>query len=136
MSNTDIEKCMPFIQTVLYGGNINEAYVETRINIYGNQKTKCSMTLPPDPDCATQVIVRAHYQCNPWVHCLQEIMSPIPCQDYGWFFDWESDFITPVWFKCDQFPSLLATKSGSRKRKQVKMWLRGIHERRVQCQKI
>ena len=39
-SNTDIENCMTFIQTVLYGRNINEAYVETRINIYDNQRTK------------------------------------------------------------------------------------------------
>ena len=31
---------MTFIQTVLYGRNINEAYVETRINIYDNQRTK------------------------------------------------------------------------------------------------
>ena len=38
-------------------------------------------------------------------------------QDYGWFFDCESDFIRPVWFKGDQFPSLLATKSGNRKKK-------------------
>ena len=31
---------MTFIQTVLYGGNINEAYVETRINIYYKKKLK------------------------------------------------------------------------------------------------
>ena len=110
---------MTFAQTVLYGGNINEAYSETRIKIYGNQKTKSSMTLPPNPDCATQVIVRGHYQCYYWIHCLQEIISPILCQDYGWFFDCESDFIRPVWFKGDQFKLLLATKSGSRKIKTV-----------------
>ena len=52
-SNTDIENSMTFTQTVLYGGNIDEAYPETRINIYGNQKTKSSMTLPPDHNCAT-----------------------------------------------------------------------------------
>ena len=40
LSNTDIENCMTFIQTVLYGRNINEACVETRINIYDNQRTK------------------------------------------------------------------------------------------------
>ena len=45
-SNTDIENCMTFTQTVPYGRNINEAYPEKRINIYGNQKTKSSMTLP------------------------------------------------------------------------------------------
>ena len=54
---------MTFIQTVLYGGNINEAFVETRTNIYDNQRTKSSMTLPPDPNSATQVIFRAHNHC-------------------------------------------------------------------------
>ena len=61
LSNADIENCMKFAQTVLYGGNIKEAYSGTRINIYWNQKTKSSMTLHPDPDCATQDTVRAHY---------------------------------------------------------------------------
>ena len=77
------------------------------------------MTLPPDLDCASQVDVRAQYQCYYLVHCLQEIISSIPFQDYGWFFDCESDFIGPMWFKGDQFPSSLATKSGSRKREKV-----------------
>ena len=76
LSNTDIEIFI-FTLTVLYGENINEAYVETRINIYDNQKTVSSMTLPPDPDCATQIIVRVHFHCYYYVHCLQEI-SPIP----------------------------------------------------------
>ena len=73
LSNTDIEKCMTLTQTVLYGGNINEAFVN-KPNIYDNQKTISSMTLPPDPDCATQVIVRVHSQCYYYVHCLQEII--------------------------------------------------------------
>ena len=63
LSNTDIDNCMTFIQTVLYGGNIIEAYIETRINIHDNQRTKSSMTLPPDPNSATQVIFRAHNHC-------------------------------------------------------------------------
>ena len=57
MCNTDIENCMTFTQTVLYGGNVNEDYVEAIINIYGNQKIENSMTLPSYPDHATQVIV-------------------------------------------------------------------------------
>ena len=116
LSNTDIENCMTFTQTVLYGGNIDEVYPETRVNIYGNQKTKSSMTLPPDHDCATQVIVRGHYQCYYWIHCFQEIISPILFQDYEGFFGCESDFVRPVWFKGDQFKLLLATKSESRKK--------------------
>ena len=36
-----------------------------------------------------------------------------------WLFACESGFITQVWFKEDQFPSSLATKLLSRKRKKV-----------------
>ena len=94
------------------------------------------MTLPPDLDCASQVDVRAQYQCCYLVHCLQEIISPIPFQDYGWFFDCESDFIGPVWFKDDQFPSSLATKSGSRKREKVNGYKGDVKGEKKSCQKI
>lgn len=113
LSNTDIEKCMILTQAVLYGGNIKESFVETRIDIYSNQKIKGPTALPLDSDCATQVIFRTHYQCYCLVYCFQEIISPIPYQDYEWFFYCESYFIRPVWFKGDQFSSLLATKFGS-----------------------
>ena len=76
------------------------------------------MTLPSDPDCATQDMVRAYYQCYYWVHYFQEIILPTPFQDNRWFFDYESVFIRPVSFEGYTFPSL-ATKSGSRKRKKV-----------------
>ena len=72
---------MAHTQAVVYDGNIHEAYAGTRIKVYGNQKIKSSMALPPDPDCVTQDIVRAHYQCYYWVHSLQQIISPIPFQD-------------------------------------------------------
>ena len=39
-SNTDIENCMTFTQTVPYGRNINEAYPETRINYMAIKKLK------------------------------------------------------------------------------------------------
>ena len=113
------EKCMTFTETVLYGRNINEAYVEASINIYDSQKTKSSMALPPYPGCVTRTIVRAHYQCYYLVHCLQQIVSPILSQDYGWFFDCESDFIRLVWFKGDQVLSLLTTKSESQKERKL-----------------
>ena len=129
LSNTDIDNCMTFIQTVLYGGNINEVYIETRINIYDNQRTKSSMTLPPDPNSATQVIFRAHNHCYYWVHCLRETILSAPFQDYGWFFDCQSDFIRSVWFKGEQLPPLLATKSGSRKRKKVDDYVGDVEDK-------
>ena len=61
---------MTSIQSVLYGGNINEIYVETRISIYKNQKTKNSTTLPPHPNPDSQIIFRAHYQCYFLAHSL------------------------------------------------------------------
>ena len=117
LSNTNIERCMTFTQTVIYGGNIIEDYVEVSISIYVNQKIESSLTLPPYLNCATQFIAWAHCQCYYWVHYLKEIISPILFQDYGWFFDCESDFIRPACFRGDQFPPLLATKSESQKRK-------------------
>ena len=129
LSNTDIDNCMTFIQTVLYGGNINEAYIETRINIYDNQRTKSSMTLPPDPNSATRVIFRAHNHCYYWVRCLRETILSAPFQDYGWFFDCQSDFIRSVWFKGEQLPPLLATKSGSRKRKKVDDYVGDVEDK-------
>ena len=43
-----------------------------------------------------------------------------PFHNYRRFFGCESNFIRPVWFKGDLFPSCLATTSGNRKRKKVK----------------
>ena len=66
---SDIDDCM---QNILYIENIKESYFETRISMQQNQKTKSSMALPPDPDCATQVILRGHYQCYCLVRYLQQ----------------------------------------------------------------
>ena len=63
---------MTFIQTALYGGNVNVAYIKTKTSIYNNQKTKSSMMLPLDPDSVNRIILRAHYQCYYWIHCFQE----------------------------------------------------------------
>ena len=38
LSNTDAEYFILFIPAVLYGGNVNEAYVETETSIYDKQK--------------------------------------------------------------------------------------------------
>ena len=83
LSNADIEDFLRFIQTVPYGENVYESYVEARLSIYDNQKTKSSMTLSADPDFATQVILRVHYQCYFYVHWLQGKISPILFQDTG-----------------------------------------------------
>ena len=62
MSNTNIERCTTFTQTVTHGGKVIEDYVEVSINIYVSQKIESSLMLPPYLDCATQFIARAHCQ--------------------------------------------------------------------------
>lgn len=75
LSNADIEGFLTFIQTVPYGGAIYESCVITRISVSDIYITKTSMTLTPDPDFATQVILRIHYQFYCYVNCRQEKIS-------------------------------------------------------------
>ena len=44
-----IKNCKIFIQTVLYNGTSNRTYVETGLRLQTKQKTKNSISLPPDP---------------------------------------------------------------------------------------
>ena len=45
--------------------------------MYGNWKTKTSMTLNPDLDFDTHVILQVRYQCYYYVLYCQEEISPI-----------------------------------------------------------
>lgn len=54
----DTDDFCTFIQTVPYDKTIYESCVITRISIHGDQKAKNSMTLTPDSDVSTQVILR------------------------------------------------------------------------------
>ena len=83
LSNADIKDFLTFIQTVSYGGNIYESYIKTRIIIQGNQKTKSSMTLPPDLYFPVHVILRVRYQCYYYFHYLLEKVLPIPFRNMG-----------------------------------------------------
>ena len=49
LGESDIESVKEFIRTVVYSGKEGENYVETRIRLYQNLKSKSSMPLPPIP---------------------------------------------------------------------------------------
>ena len=76
---------------------------ETRTSICNNQKTKSSMRVSSNFNLATQVIIRVSVLLLRLLH--SKNISPILLQDYGSFFDGESDFIRQVRFTEDQ-PSL------------------------------
>ena len=67
------------------------------------------MALPLDPNLTT-LVIRVYYQCYYYVHFLQEKLSSILFQDYGWLFDCEFYYFRQVWFKEDQLQSSLATE--------------------------
>ena len=64
---------------------------ETRTSICNNQKTKSSMRVSSNLNLATQVIIRVSELLLRLLH--SKNISPILLQDYGSFFDGESDFI-------------------------------------------
>lgn len=99
---------------------------ETRTSICNNQKTKSSMRVSSNLNLATQVIIRVSVLLLRLLH--SKNISPILLQDYGSFFDGESDFIRQVRFTEDQ-PSLSKMKESR--------WLWGnMNMTRIYCPKI
>ena len=48
-----------FLRSVMYPGKKDESFVDTRIRMYENQKTKSSSGLIPDENSATQHVRRS-----------------------------------------------------------------------------
>ena len=65
------------IQTVLYNGTSKETYVETRLRLYNKQKTKNSISLPPDPLSCKQVITS--YNVERVIRRITGFVVPIKC---------------------------------------------------------
>ena len=101
-----IENALSFVQTVLYGGNKNESYVETRVRLFRNLKTKSSIDLPADPDSMTEEIKRCHLQSYVWRRCFDGIIDMLDRDDFGWRVVCD-DTIVPVWFTGYQLPPSL-----------------------------
>ena len=55
LSKEGLKNCKEFVRTVLYSGNLNETYLETRVGLYQNQPLASTspMTIPPDEDFLT-----------------------------------------------------------------------------------
>ena len=86
ISDECLKGCKEFIRRVLYNGNPGESYLETRIQIYVNQpiSSKSTLTIPPDEDSCTQLILRSHFQAYIWSHYNEYIIPEVnPC-DHGW----------------------------------------------------
>ena len=95
-----------FVQTVLYGGNKKESYVETRVRLFKNLKKKSSIDLPADPDSMTQEIKRCQLQAYVWRRCFDGIIDMLDPEDFGWRL-MSDDIIVPVWFTGYQVPASL-----------------------------
>ena len=102
-----------FVQTVLYGGNRKETYVETRVRLYKGLKNKSSLNLPADPDSMTQEIKRCHLQAYVWLRCLQGIIPKLDPDNYGWRII-ADDEMEPIWFTGHQFPPSLRKANKTR----------------------
>ena len=48
LSEVDVGNIKEFIRTTMYNGKTNENYLETRVCLYKDMKTKTSMSIPPD----------------------------------------------------------------------------------------
>ena len=119
LSEEILGNCQLFIQTILYTGTPNESYVETRVRLYQNQKTKNSISLPPDPDSCKQALRRVNYQAYHWFHCMEKIHLPISFEANGWFYNEDINMVTPQWFVGPQFPPSIVKKKGKDKKQAI-----------------
>ena len=93
----DVTKnCKIFIQTILYHGKSKKTYVETRLRLYNKQKTKNSISLPPDPLSCKQTNRRANYPSYIWLHFTNKILQQLPLTSNGWNYNEQLNIIVPV----------------------------------------
>ena len=102
---------------VIYSGKEGESYVETRIRLYQNLKTKTSMSIPPDPDSAVQVIKRSHHQVFQWLRCCYAWIETLPLESNGWIIEEEDSkpIVKPLWFTGSQLPPSAVNKKNKKK---------------------
>ena len=106
----DIGDLKTFVQTVMYSGKSSESYVETRINLYKQQKQKTSANLPPDPDSLLQALRRVQLQVYVWRRLYEIWINHVDPLLYGWRYCVVEDMLLPVWFTGNQFPQSLRRK--------------------------
>lgn len=91
--------------------------METRIRLYQNLKTKTSMSIPPDPDSAVQVIKRSHHQVFQWLRCCYAWIETLPLESNGWIIEEEDSkpIVKPLWFTGSQLPPSAVNKKNKKK---------------------
>ncbi|XP_065053639.1 uncharacterized protein LOC135682604 [Rhopilema esculentum] len=109
LESEKIDNVKEFIRTVVYSGKVGESYVETRIQLYKEMKSKSSSSIPPDPDSVKQAIRRANYQVFHWVRCCEVNIETVSFENHGWKWDKEKQVVVPIWFKGKQLPPSLST---------------------------
>ena len=103
LSDKNISNAMNFIQTVIYSGKNSESYVDTRVRLYENQRTKSSLYLPPDPDSCNQYVKRAHHQIFTWKRCTEKIIPHIDFKNNGWTVE-PDGAVVPLFYTSSQLP--------------------------------
>ena len=93
-----------FVRSVMYSGNTNETYIETRVRLYTDMKVKTSMSLPPDPSSLLQAIKRVQLQVNIWSHSCELLIPEMDPEEYGWNYNSTLNKMVPVWFVGPQVP--------------------------------
>ncbi|KAG1675715.1 hypothetical protein GQR58_014542 [Nymphon striatum] len=98
-----LSRSKEFFRTVMYGGNKDECYIDTRIRMYERQKVKSSSGIIPDENSTTQHLKRSCFQAYIWHQCTQQMIDYPPLnKTWGW--KEEEVGIVPVWYTCSQFP--------------------------------
>jgi len=109
------------MQTIMYPGEQDEDFVETRICMYEQQKNKSSLTLLHDKHSAEEHVKRSNLQAYIWKQCIFKDINYSNLEECGW--QVEENSLVPVWFHCSQFsPSLSYRKPRRQKHIEETNW--------------
>ena len=97
LANDVRKNCEIFIQIALHNGTSKKSNVKRRLRHYKKQKTKNSISLPPDTLSYKQAICRANYQSYYWQHCTDKIFSHLLLTSNGWNYNKQLSMVVPVW---------------------------------------
>ena len=99
-----INDSMEFIRTVVFNGEPDETYLDTRLNSFQDQpkESKTTRTILPDFDSIKQHILRVHHRSFIWKHSDEFMIPNIAAIANGWWGDGKS--LYPIWFTGSQYP--------------------------------
>ena len=99
ISAEDIAACKEFVRTVMYQGEPEDSYLQTRMNLYDDQppESKTTITIPPDEQSCTQHILRCHYRVYSWKRSNESVIPDIDMFENGWKLSADG-MVVPVWY--------------------------------------